>query len=158
MLSLFCFVNTFHATGLFLYPLKTSENLWFSDVFEGYRKRLVAWNGLIWERNLNSYDFVFLLLFCLGVFNPSEGTFQITGKFTSNNNQAFTSQNTEILFTVDRPSLGATVVFNLMTGFPSTFSVRWDNFLSSTYYFVGYHLIICERLSDCNGLVCCLFH
>ena len=37
---------TFHATGLFRYPLKTSENLWFSDVFRGYRNRPVAWNGL----------------------------------------------------------------------------------------------------------------
>ena len=27
------FVSPFHATGLFLYPPKTSENLWFSDVF-----------------------------------------------------------------------------------------------------------------------------
>ena len=34
--------NPFHATNLFLYPLKTSENLRFSDVFRGYRKRPVA--------------------------------------------------------------------------------------------------------------------
>ena len=27
-------------------PLKTSENLWFSDVFGGYRKRSVAWHEL----------------------------------------------------------------------------------------------------------------
>ena len=33
------FINLFHATGLFLYLLKTSGNLWFSDVFRGYRKR-----------------------------------------------------------------------------------------------------------------------
>ena len=39
-------VNPFHASGLFWYPLKTSENLWFSDVFRGYQKRTVAWNGL----------------------------------------------------------------------------------------------------------------
>ena len=38
-------VNQFHAAGLFLYPLKTPENLWFSDIFRGYKKRLVAWNG-----------------------------------------------------------------------------------------------------------------
>ena len=25
------------ATSPFLYPLKTSENLWFSDVFKGYK-------------------------------------------------------------------------------------------------------------------------
>ena len=35
-------INPFHATGIFLYPLKKSENLWFSDVFRGYRKRPVA--------------------------------------------------------------------------------------------------------------------
>ena len=36
----------FITTGLFLYPLKTSENHRFSDVFRGYRKRPVAWKGL----------------------------------------------------------------------------------------------------------------
>ena len=41
-----CLFNPFHATGLFLYPLKIWENLWFSDIFRGYRKRTVAWNGL----------------------------------------------------------------------------------------------------------------
>ena len=30
-------VNPFHATDLFWYPLKTSENHWFSDVFGGGR-------------------------------------------------------------------------------------------------------------------------
>ena len=39
--------NPFHATGLFLYPLKT-ENQRFSDVFSGYRKRPNTWNG--WEK------------------------------------------------------------------------------------------------------------
>ena len=39
-------VNPFHATDLFSYPLKTSENQRFSDVFRGYQKRSVAWNGL----------------------------------------------------------------------------------------------------------------
>ena len=41
------FISPLHATGLFLYPLKASENQRFSDVFKGYRKRPVAWNGLI---------------------------------------------------------------------------------------------------------------
>ena len=41
------YFNLFHVTVLFRYPLKTSKNLWFSDVFSGYRKRPVAWNGLI---------------------------------------------------------------------------------------------------------------
>ena len=31
----------------FLYPLKTLENLWYSDVFRGYQKGSVGWNGLI---------------------------------------------------------------------------------------------------------------
>ena len=36
------FVNPFQATGLSLYPLKTSEKQIFSDVFRGCRKRPVA--------------------------------------------------------------------------------------------------------------------
>ena len=43
--------NPLHATGLFLYPLKTWENQRFSDVFRRHRKRPVAWNGLTWEYN-----------------------------------------------------------------------------------------------------------
>ena len=35
-------VDPFHATGLSLYPLKISENLWFSDFFRDYRKKLVG--------------------------------------------------------------------------------------------------------------------
>ena len=31
-------INRLHATGLFLYPLTVSENVWFSDLFKGYRK------------------------------------------------------------------------------------------------------------------------
>ena len=52
-INLLGFLNPFHSTGLFLCPPppppppRTSENLWFSDVFRGYRKRTVAWNGLI---------------------------------------------------------------------------------------------------------------
>ena len=40
-------LNPFHVTDLFWYPLKTSENQRFSDVFRGYQKRSVTWNGLI---------------------------------------------------------------------------------------------------------------
>ena len=32
-------IYSFHTSGLFPYPLKTSENLWFAEVFRGYRKR-----------------------------------------------------------------------------------------------------------------------
>ena len=47
-------VNPFDATGLFLYHLKTLENQSFSDVFRGYRKRPVAWYGLISKKVLVS--------------------------------------------------------------------------------------------------------
>ena len=36
----------FHATGAFLYRLKISENLRFSDIFWGYAKRTVILNGI----------------------------------------------------------------------------------------------------------------
>ena len=38
-LTLYCFINLFNTSGLFLDPLKTSENQGLS-VFRGYRKRL----------------------------------------------------------------------------------------------------------------------
>ena len=40
------FFWTIQVNVAFLYPLKTLENLWFSDVFWGYRKRILVWNGL----------------------------------------------------------------------------------------------------------------
>ena len=40
-------INPFHVTGLFIYPLRTSENLWLSNVSRGYRKRPMVWKGLI---------------------------------------------------------------------------------------------------------------
>ena len=43
-------INPFYVTGLFLYPLKTSETLWFSDIFRGCRNRPVARNGLMRAR------------------------------------------------------------------------------------------------------------
>ena len=39
-------INSFHTTGLFLYSLKTSKNLWFPDAFRRYNKKPVAWYGL----------------------------------------------------------------------------------------------------------------
>ena len=42
--SLFECINPFDVISLFLCPLETWENLSFSDVFRGYRKRLVVWN------------------------------------------------------------------------------------------------------------------
>ena len=43
-------------------PLKTSENLWFSDVFRGYRKRVVAWNMLLKMFYVGSINSVMSLL------------------------------------------------------------------------------------------------
>ena len=48
------YFNSFHATGIFQCPLKTSENQMFSDIFRGYRKRSVAWNGLMAINDLKS--------------------------------------------------------------------------------------------------------
>ena len=40
------------ATGVFLYPPKTSENQRSSYAFRGYRKRPVTWNGLIFAHTI----------------------------------------------------------------------------------------------------------
>ena len=45
--GLFKTFNPFHATRLFRYLLKTSENQRFSDVFRGYQLRPVEWNELL---------------------------------------------------------------------------------------------------------------
>ena len=44
--SLLISVNPFQVNVYFLYPLKTSEKLQFSDVFKGCRKGTLAWIGL----------------------------------------------------------------------------------------------------------------
>ena len=44
-------VNPFRTTGLFRYPPRKTENQRFPDVFRGYQKRPVAWNGLMFIRN-----------------------------------------------------------------------------------------------------------
>ena len=54
-MMVFQLINLFHTDDIYLYPPKTSENLWFSDVFRGYRKRPVAWNVLI---GLNHYSII----------------------------------------------------------------------------------------------------
>ena len=58
-------LNPFHATGFFLYLLKASENLWFSDVFRGYRKRTVAWNGLMYQLFFRTPNLLLLLYLLL---------------------------------------------------------------------------------------------
>ena len=47
--------NLFHATGFFLYPLKTSEDLWLSYIFRAYRKRTLTWNGLTSKLDRSSH-------------------------------------------------------------------------------------------------------
>ena len=42
-----CSLTAFHATVLFLYLLKTSENQRFCKVFRGYRKKTVAQSWLL---------------------------------------------------------------------------------------------------------------
>ena len=42
-------ISTFYATGLFPYPLKTSENYRFSVAFRRHRKRPVAGIALTWN-------------------------------------------------------------------------------------------------------------
>ena len=45
-IRIFVNINPFHTNVPFLYPLKTLENLWFSDVFRGYRNGTLAWKVL----------------------------------------------------------------------------------------------------------------
>ena len=58
--DLFTFVNLFQANGHLLYPLKTSENQRFSDVFGGHKKyqwhkmgQLKINSGTYWTRAKN---------------------------------------------------------------------------------------------------------
>ena len=46
--------NSFQANVQFLYPLKTSENLRFPDVFRGCRNETMAWKGLLQQLQANS--------------------------------------------------------------------------------------------------------
>ena len=45
--------NPFHATDLFLYTLKTSENLRYSDIYMGYRKT----DDVNWVKNVSNQVF-----------------------------------------------------------------------------------------------------
>ena len=47
------FKNPLDATGLFLYILKTSENLGFSDIFREYRKSHELICGMKWVKKVN---------------------------------------------------------------------------------------------------------
>ena len=63
----------YYITVPFLYPLKTSENQIFFDVFKGYRKRQFTWNVLkTCNQFVSHFSEVFLLEQKLGfLFKPS---------------------------------------------------------------------------------------
>ena len=42
-------MNPFQVKKNFLYSLKLTENMWFSDAFRGYKESNVAWNGKMFE-------------------------------------------------------------------------------------------------------------
>ena len=62
-------INPFHATDLFLYPEKISENLWFSDIFWGYRKRSLTWNGSVKKVNMSIKTEICCYWHCLRIYN-----------------------------------------------------------------------------------------
>ena len=68
------FLNPFHGTGRFLYTLKRSEILWFSDVFRGYRKTPVPWNWLRHQayQTPRIKNFELFLLYNTSSFRPVE--------------------------------------------------------------------------------------
>ena len=55
-------INLFQANVPFLYPLKTSENRRFSDVFRGYKKGTLIWNGLISSLIQQLWSFCVIIL------------------------------------------------------------------------------------------------
>ena len=64
-------LNPFHANGLILYLLKTSENQRFSDVFRGYRKRPVAWNGLMYQLFVRTHTYYYCIHYFLSRVWPT---------------------------------------------------------------------------------------
>ena len=78
------FINRYHATGYFLYPLKTEK-----QVSTGYRKRQVAWNGLIMNIHIPS----FLLLSGIGLMHQ---TSQFAAKHSNRAAQSFSVANNKI--------------------------------------------------------------
>ena len=63
-------INPFHASILFLYPLKTSERQMFSYVFRGYRNGTLAWKELM--HFLSLFPFISTLLSILQRFFSPE--------------------------------------------------------------------------------------
>ena len=42
-------MKPFQVINFSLYSLKSTENMWFSDAFRGYKGSNVAWNGKMFE-------------------------------------------------------------------------------------------------------------
>ena len=65
-------INPFHATGFFIYPIYPLKTFLYippeiPPTFRGYRKRTVAWNGLIW---CSFVDLEHVRLYWEGIFLP----------------------------------------------------------------------------------------
>ena len=60
-------LNTFSTNVPLLYPLKTSENLWFSDAFRRYR------SGTLVENALNASEIIQLVLIWAILFSNVSG-------------------------------------------------------------------------------------
>ena len=74
-------IKPFHATGLFRYPLKTSEYQRFFVVFRRYRKRALTWNGLKKNCTVLLYFFELSQVWCeLMNFYPPVGFLMISGR------------------------------------------------------------------------------
>ena len=43
--NILIYFNDFQYSAVFLYPLKTSENIWVSDVFRGFRDAAEFWKA-----------------------------------------------------------------------------------------------------------------
>ena len=64
-------LSKFKRINIQLFPLKSSENLWFSDDFRGNNCILIRLNSLnmwseIWRRSLNDYSWQFEYGNCMG--------------------------------------------------------------------------------------------
>lgn len=68
------FFNPFLATGLFLCPLKTSENLQFSDTFRGYRKRPVTWMDWLPRPISCILGIYYLFMFVMSIYTFTDCT------------------------------------------------------------------------------------
>ena len=93
MFVIFLTLSSFHVTGLFLYSLKTLENislvLW---CFRGYRKRPVAWNDFYLEIGLSVIrNFVICIPKLTSYFTPKSSPYQMKtcSEYYSKNLQSF---------------------------------------------------------------------